>query len=234
VCLLFHSFHAIDVSIRLAISNSKSDERWIMLNHFDPAPRESDGWNADEASERWERLNEEQAEQGKLKEIAQQKEQMSYSDAIATEICERVASGELLTVICNDPHMPTPRRVISMMKEHSDFGALYNLALLDRLMIFEEQVIQFADALPKEPLRATASSNREKIQFVDPVQKAKLQIEVRMRHLKAGKPQKWGDQSTLMVKQDDPYDCAALSSEEIEEKIAAIERKELIMRQGPR
>ena len=169
-------------------------------------------------------------QQERLNEIAAHKDAMPYSDGRATEICERISSGELLTVICNDPHMPTARNVTRWLKAHSDFAALYNMALQDRLTIFEEQVIQFADSIPKEPQRATPSSRTEKVQFVDPVQTAKLQIEVRMRHLKAGRPSKWGDQSTLMVKQEDPFDCAALSSEEIERRIADIERKEAIMR----
>jgi hypothetical protein len=191
----------------------------------------------------WERQYDEKKAQKKLEqkrkeEIAarflQQRDAMPYTEALATELCERISSGELLTVICNEPHMPTARNVTRWLKSHNDFSALYNMALQDRLVIFEEQILQFADAIPKEPMRATASSNREKVQFVDPVQRAKLMIEIRLRHLKAGRPSKWGDQTTLMVKREDPFDCAALSSEEIERRIADIERKEAIVADRPR
>ena len=97
--------------------------------------------------------------------------------------------------------MPTARNVTRWLKAHSDFDALYNLALQDRLTIFEEQVIQFADDKSKDVQRVTVSSTKEKVQFVDPVQRAKLQTEVRMKHLRAGKPQKWGEASKLINKE---------------------------------
>ena len=176
----------------------------------------------------------EKLEQKRREEVAarllQQRDAMPYSDKLAQEISERISSGELLTVICNDPHMPTARNATRWLKSHNDFAALYNMALQDRLTIFEEQIVQLSDDRSKDVQRATASSSREKVQFVDPVQRAKLQIEVRMRHLRAGRPQKWGDVSTLVTKSEDPFDCDNLSSEEIERRIAEIERKEAIVR----
>ena len=47
----------------------------------------------------------------RFKALQQQKDALGFSDGLATEICERIASGELLTVICLDEHMPTVRRV---------------------------------------------------------------------------------------------------------------------------
>lgn len=176
------------------------------------------------------RLAEQRQADERAAQLKARKERTPYSDRLAGEICSRIAGGELLTVICLDPHMPTPRLVTQWLKAHQDFAALYQQSLQDRLLIFEEQVIEFADSIPKEPQRMTAKNTKEKIQFVDPVARAKLQIEIRMRHLKAGRPQKWGDASTLTVKQEDPFDCSTLSSEEIERRIAEIEHKEAIMR----
>jgi len=52
--------------------------------------------------------------------------------------------------------------------------------------------------------------------------------------LKALKPQRWADQSTLNVKEADPFDVSHLSSEEIEARIASIEAKERIVADRPR
>jgi hypothetical protein len=180
------------------------------------------------------KLDEQRQANERATQLQAAKDALPYSERIAEEICERVGSGELLTIICLDANMPTPRRVTRWLKDHSDFSALYNMALQDRLTIFEEDVVAIADSIPREPQRATASSTKEKIQFIDPIQKARLQIEVRVRWLKAGRPQRWGDVSTLVTKEADPYDVGSLSAEEIEAKIADIERKELIMRQGGR
>jgi hypothetical protein len=185
-----------------------------------------------------EKKAEEKLEQKRREEIAarllQQRDDMPYTEALATELCERVRAGELMTTITSDPHMPTARNVARWLKQHSDFAALYNIALQDRLVIFEEDIVRIADEIPKEPQRATQSSIRERVQFVDPIMKARLQIESRIRWLKALKPQRWADQSTLNVKEADPFDVSHLSSEEIEARIASIEAKERIVADRPR
>ena len=46
---------------------------------------------------------------------------------------------------------------------------------------------------------------------------AKLRVEVRFRHLKACKPQKWGEQSTIITKNGD--ELADMTTEELEAKV---------------
>jgi hypothetical protein len=53
---------------------------------------------------------------------------------------------------------------------------------------------------------------------------------VRFRHLKAGRPQKWGDVSTLVTKSEDSMDAANLSTEELERRLADMDVKERIFR----
>ena len=62
------------------------------------------------------------------------------------------------------------------------------------------------------------------------VARARLRIEVRFKHLKAGRPQKWGDVSTLNVKSANEFDTSNLSAEELEAQIAQIEHKSHISR----
>jgi hypothetical protein len=51
-------------------------------------------------------------------------------------------------------------------------------------------------------------------------------VEARRWHLKAYRPHKWGEVSTLNVKnEDDSFDPANMSHEELEKMIADIERK---------
>jgi hypothetical protein len=63
----------------------------------------------------------------------------------------------------------------------------------------------------------------------DMVARAKLRIDVRFRHLKAGRPNKWGDSTTLITKSADD-DTSNMSPEQLEAEIAAIERKGRITR----
>jgi hypothetical protein len=57
------------------------------------------------------------------------------------------------------------------------------------------------------------------------VARARLRIEVRFRHLKSGKPAKWGDVSTLNLKSSDEFDTSTMSVDELDQAIAEIERK---------
>jgi hypothetical protein len=163
----------------------------------------------------------------KLKAI---KENLEYSDKLAEEICSRVASGELLTIICREDDMPTMRRCNTWLKERYEFQALMDMSKNDRLSIFEEEVIEIADDL-KSDFKIVIKNGKEK-RVVDPevISRAKLRIEVRFRHLKSGKPSKWGDVQTLITKSDDPNDVSNLSTDELEKQIAEFNVKNRIVR----
>jgi hypothetical protein len=154
------------------------------------------------------------------------KDALQFSDALATEICERISAGELLTVICLDEHLPTVRRCNMWLRLHPEFAALYEQSLQDRLAIFEEQLIQIPDEAARDLDVITDKKGTRRIQDPAKVTMAKLRVEVRRMHLKAGRPQKWGDVSTLITKTDDPFDPANLSAEELERRIAEIEAKD--------
>lgn len=44
-----------------------------------------------------------------------------YTDALADEICRRIAEGEMLMQIVRDEHMPERKTVYNWMNEHDDF-----------------------------------------------------------------------------------------------------------------
>jgi hypothetical protein len=148
---------------------------------------------------------------------------------MAEEICSRISAGELLTVICRDSHTPTMRRVQTWLKEYPDFQALVNMSIQDRLFVFEEQVIEIADVM-KNDFRTVMNGKEKRVADPDMVARARLKIEVRFRHLKAFKPQRWGEVSTLITKSEDSLDMANLSTEEIEKRIADMEAKDKILR----
>jgi hypothetical protein len=101
---------------------------------------------------------------------------------------------------------------------------------MNRCSIFEDQVIEFADDKSRDKQFAEIS-RYVKTQFVDPVMRAKLQIEVRMRHLKALRPARWGDVSTLITKDACEY-MSNLSDAELGRRIAEIEQKDAFMKQA--
>ena len=114
--------------------------------------------------------------------------------------------------------------------KHTEFAQLYQSAINDRLSVFEEQVIQIADDM-RHDFRTVIKNGQERM-VADPdmVARAKLRIDVRFRHLKAGRPQKWGDSTTLITKNDDGFDTSNMSAEQLEAEIASIEKKGRIVK----
>jgi hypothetical protein len=96
-------------------------------------PRDEDELNTYNAEYR-KRKKAKEAEQQRIAQetgerIRRHKDALQFSDALATEICERISAGELLTVICLDEHLPTVRRCNQWLRSHQDFKILYNEAL---------------------------------------------------------------------------------------------------------
>jgi hypothetical protein len=175
-------------------------------------------------AERVEAANKLRAERLKVREA------LPYSDEAAQEICERIAIGELLINVCNDDHLPTMRRVNQWLVGHPEFNALYASAINDRLNVFEEQIVQIADDMARDYRTVVKAGVEKRVPDPEMVARAKLRIEVRFRHLKAGRPQKWGDQTTIISKSADLFDPSNLSTDELEAKIAELEAKNDIVK----
>ena len=169
-------------------------------------------------------------EHAKRQEITYLKNLVVYSDDLAQEICERISAGELLINICDEAHMPTVRRCNQWLKANADFQSLYKSAIQDRLSIFEEQVLAIADDMANDMKEVTVKNQTKRVVDPEVIARAKLRIEVRFKHLKAGRPNKWGDTSTLITKSVDDDDPTSLSNDDLERKIAEIEAKEKILK----
>lgn len=161
--------------------------------------------------------------------VKREKETCEYTVCKAQEICERIAAGEFLILICKDEDLPSVRRCNQWLREHSDFKALYDEAINDRLSIFEDEVVTIPDQAARDfdEILQKDGSTRE---ILDPtkITGAKLRVEVRFRHLKACKPQKWGEQSTIITKNGD--ELADMTTEELEAKLAELDTKERVVK----
>jgi hypothetical protein len=187
----------------------------------------------DEEFERRQKIVEEviaeEREKQRRETVAKKKNELPFSEPIAIEIAERVSSGELLINICTDEHMPTVRRVTQWLRENNDFSLLYKDSINDRLTIFEEEVIKIADDASRDFRDVVRNGRPVRVLDGDAIARAKLRVEVRLKHLKAYKPSLWGEQSTLNVKSGDGIDD--MSTEEIEKKLAELETKESNIRE---
>jgi hypothetical protein len=187
-------------------------------------------WDPDEAIDTWEKINADEAENKRRQLIRIAKEALPYDEFIAQEICERISCGGLLIEICDDEHLPTVRRFYQWLRDNADINALYKESVNDRLNIFEEQIIQIADDASRDFREITRNGRTVRVLDGEAIARAKLRVEVRFKHLKAGRPQKWGDVSTLNLKSEDPNDLSNLSQDELEKQIAELDLKNRIAR----
>ena len=147
------------------------------------------------------------------------------------EICNRVSAGEFLINICKDEDMPTVRSVTQWRKDHKEFGLLYKDAVMDRLEIFEDQIVTIADESENDFKLVKKSGKQVKVLDGEVISRAKLRVDVRKAHLKAYRPERWGEQITLNVNNYDATDPANMSEDELEKMIAELEMKDF-SRQG--
>ena len=81
--------------------------------------------------------------------------------------------------------------------------------------MFEEEVIKIADDMSRD----FKTVKEKRVPDPEQVARAKLRIDVRFRHLKAMRPQRWGDVATLITKDGDGFDTSALDTESLEREI---------------
>ena len=186
-------------------------------------------YDVDEALASWDRIKIEETEEQRLRVVAKAKSTLPYSEPLSLEICERVSSGELLINICADEHLPTVRRVTQWLRENPEFNILYKESLKDRLTIFEEEVIKIADDASRDFRDVVRNGRAIRVLDGEAIARAKLRVEVRFRHLKSGNPAKWGDSQTIVTK--DGNDMDNMSTEELERKLAELERKDAIVKE---
>jgi hypothetical protein len=165
------------------------------------------------------------------KNTAYRKAAMLFDKNVALEICERVSAGELLLDICAHDRFPTVRRCIQWQRQNSDFAALYRESVNDRLDVFSEEIIKIADDSSRDLREVVRNGRTVRVGDGDMVARAKLRVEVRLKHLKALRPQIWGEQSTLITRSED--DCSNMSDEELMKKISELEDKNNIVNDKP-
>jgi len=136
-----------------------------------------------------------------------------YTEDLATEICERLATGETLAQICRDEHMPAVRTVSDWRKAHADFDTAFLAArdegfdqiANDCLRIadtpvegvtekYEKVLIDNPDDPDGEPVSELKLTERK---VEDMLAHRKLQIDTRLKLLAKWDPRRYGDKQTL-------------------------------------
>ncbi|QII84248.1 terminase [Bordetella hinzii] len=119
--------------------------------------------------------------------------QSKFTPAIAAEICERLATGEPLAVICRDDHMPATRTVSDWRKEHEGFAADYARARLEGFDALAAQCLEISDNETHDWLMTKKGVIVNEVA----IGRAKLQVWTRLQLLAKWYPSKYGDKQSL-------------------------------------
>lgn len=116
-----------------------------------------------------------------------------YTDEIAEEICDRLATGEGLRSICRDPHMPTEMAVRKWVEVRADFGSRYAHARELGFDSIAEEIIEISDG----PILHNGDPDNALVQH------ARLKSDNRKWLLSKMMPKRYGDKVTTEVTGED-------------------------------
>ena len=115
-----------------------------------------------------------------------------YSQDLADEICDRIASGQPLVRICKDEHMPHVTTVYRWLNKRADFCDMYTKAKDASADTLAEEIQDIADSIPME------TTDKEGNTKFDPayINWMRLRVDARKWVAAKLKPRKYGDRLT--------------------------------------
>jgi len=120
-----------------------------------------------------------------------------FDKAIATEICSRLAEGESLRGICEDPHMPAESTVRAWAKDDIEgFAAQYARARELGYERLAEEILHIADT-PMIGTKSVSKATGLEITEGDMIEHRRLQVEARKWMLAKMLPKVYGDKQQI-------------------------------------
>jgi hypothetical protein len=120
----------------------------------------------------------------------------TYTEAIADEICDRIAEGETLRAICRDEHMPSWRTVYDWLNVNQDFAARFAKSRKLGFDAIAEEAFEIANT-PVMGEEIEEDGDRVKVKRADMLGHRKLQIWTRLQLLARWCPEKYGDRTAM-------------------------------------
>lgn len=120
----------------------------------------------------------------------------TYTDAIATEICNRIAEGEPLRQICRDEHMPAWRTVYQWIDARPEFAERMEIARRVGFDAIAEEALEIADT-PQTGEETEDDGEKVKVKRGDMLGHRKLRFEARLKLLAKWHPTKYGEKSSM-------------------------------------
>ncbi len=143
-----------------------------------------------------------------------------FDEAIAFEICRRIAKGEGLREICADPDVPSHQVVYGWMAVESAFKTAYARAREAQMETWADELVEIADDATNDYIERIGKDG-EVERVIDPeaVQRSKLRIDTRKWIMARLAPKRYGDK--IDVNLSATVEVSTLSDAELEARTKA-------------
>jgi hypothetical protein len=113
-----------------------------------------------------------------------------YGAETRAEICKRIASGESLTAICKDEHMPAKHHVLDWLFDEPEFSTQYARAREAQAEHYLEEIIEISDDSMLDTEMGEDGIERTNHEVVA---RARLRVDTRKWAMSKLAPKKYGD-----------------------------------------
>ena len=128
----------------------------------------------------------------------------TYTEAIAEDICARIANGETLNSICSDAGMPAASTVRSWANQDvNGFAALSARAYALGYETLAEECLQIADTPEVGVETTTKPDGSQETREGDMLGHRRLKIDTRMRLLGKWAPKRYGEKLDMTLEVTD-------------------------------
>lgn len=130
-----------------------------------------------------------------------------YTEEIALEVCERLALGETLPMICEDDHIPSRATIMNWVVENrSGFSSRYTHARELQREAWADDMITISDDARNDYMeRVRLNGSKDLAYDKEHVDRSKLRVETRKWLMKVGSPHKYGDKVEQTHKADEAF-----------------------------
>ena len=141
----------------------------------------------------------------------------SYSQLLADTICERIACGESVRTICNDPEMPATGTVYVWLGKHPDFQDQYARARDQQVAALAEEILDIADDGSNDWMENNKPNCPGYMENGEAMARSRLRVDTRKWLLSKLAPKKYGEKLDL-----NHTGTVDLSDAALEARIAAL------------
>ena len=127
-----------------------------------------------------------------------------FTEAVAEEICERLAAGETLTSICEDDHLPRESTVRAWaLKDSHEFYAQYARAREIGYHRMADEIRDISDDSRNDWItRKTRGGEEFEVFNKEAAERSKLRVDTRKWLLSKALPKIYGDKLDVSAKHD--------------------------------